>query len=41
MTATTLPSQPTSSPLDDKGQWRPEWRVYLAAVDRILRRLNI
>lgn len=38
--ATTLPPRPRSSPLDERGEWRPEWVRYLDALDTIVRRLN-
>lgn len=41
MPTTTLPAQPTSSPIDvATGEWRAEWKRYLAEIDRIVRRLN-
>lgn len=38
----TLPPLPQSTMIDpDTGQLREEWRRYLAALDKIIRRLNV
>jgi|CXWL01.1.fsa_nt_gi hypothetical protein len=42
MPDTSLPSLPQSSMVDPAtGQVREEWRRYLAALDKIIRRLNV
>lgn len=40
MAAIKFPPRPQSPPLDENGNWRPEWVQYLAAMDAIVRRLN-
>lgn len=36
---TNLPSLPQSSMHDERGAIRPEWRQYLAALDKVVRQL--
>lgn len=41
MPTTELPPLPQSAPTDSNGNLRPEWRRYLAALDKIVRALNV